>query len=163
MRNEVASRTREGGPMTVAELERLACEQRRVLLTIARRRARSEQDAEDAVQQALAIALTHHERIRPQNALAYVGVIAQHEASRLRRQAERLRSLDQPLHADSPATAHDLIAEERTVDPDALIDTRDALGDIKPDQARALIARALGWRYREICELSGAACVAAGC
>jgi RNA polymerase sigma factor (sigma-70 family) len=138
--------------MTAAELERLACEQRRLLLTIARRRARSDQDAEDAVQQALAIAFTHPEHIRPQTALAYVAVIAQHEASRLRRQAERLRSLDQPLHADSPATAHDLIAEDRTVDVDALIDARDALGQIKPDQARALIARALGWRYREICD-----------
>jgi DNA-directed RNA polymerase specialized sigma24 family protein len=138
--------------MTAAELERLAREQRRVLLTIARRRARTEQDAEDAVQQALAIAFTHRERIRPQTALAYVGVVAQHEAGRLRRQTERLRSLDQPLHADSPASAHDLIAEERTVDLDALIDIRDALVQIKPDQARALIARALGWRYREICD-----------
>jgi DNA-directed RNA polymerase specialized sigma24 family protein len=138
--------------MTAAELERLACEQRRLLLTIARRRARTDQDAEDAVQQALAIAFAHRERIRSQTALAYVAVIAQHEASRLRRQSERLRSLDQPLHADPPTSAHDLIAEEPTVDLDALIDVRDALGQIKPDQARALIARALGWRYRELCD-----------
>jgi RNA polymerase sigma factor (sigma-70 family) len=136
--------------MTAAELERLVAEQRRLLLMIARRRAGSDQDAEDAVQQALAIAFTHRERIRPQTALAYIGVVAQHEASRLRRQTERLRSLDQPLHADSPTNAHDLIAEDRTMDLDALIDARDALGQIKPDEARALMARALGWRYREI-------------
>jgi DNA-directed RNA polymerase specialized sigma24 family protein len=138
--------------MTAAELERLACEQRRLLLAIARRRARTHQDAEDAVQQALAIAFRHRERIAPQSALAYVGVIAQHEASRLRRQTERLRSLDEPLHADSPTSAHELIADDRTTDLDALIDARDALGQIKPDQARALMARALGWRYREICD-----------
>ena len=143
---------REGGRMTAAELERLAREQRRVLLAFARRRARNHEDAEDAVQQALTIAFTHRQRIRPQNAVAYVGVIAQHEASRLRRQTERVLTLDRPLHGDSPTTGRDLIAEHRTVDLDALIDTRDALGQIKPDEARALMARALGWRYLEICD-----------
>ena len=138
--------------MTAAELERLAREQRPVLLAFARRRARNREDAEDAVQQALTIAFTHRKRIRPQNAVAYVGVIAQHEASRLRRQTERVWPLDRPLHGDSPTTGRDLIAEHRTVDLDALIDTRDALGQIKPDEARALMARALGWRYLEICD-----------
>jgi DNA-directed RNA polymerase specialized sigma24 family protein len=138
--------------MTAIELERLAREKRRMLLTIARPRVGTDQDAEDAVQEALVIAFTHRERIRPQTALAYVAVVAQHEASRLRRQTERLQSLDEPLYTDSPATGHDVLAEERAVDLNALIDTRGALGQIKPDQARALFARALGWRYREICD-----------
>jgi DNA-directed RNA polymerase specialized sigma24 family protein len=138
--------------MTTIELERLAREKRRMLLTIARRRAGTDQDAEDAVQEALVIAFTHRDRIRTQTALAYVAVVAQHEASRLRRQTERLLSLDRPLHIDTPTSAHDLVADDRTVDLDALIDTRNALDQIKPDQARALFARALGWRYREICD-----------
>src|SRR5688500_19198822 len=118
--------------MTAAELERLAREQRRLLLTIARRRAYTDQDAEDAVQQALAIAFAHRERIRSQNALAYIGVVAQHEASRLRRQAERLWSLDEPLRANSPTSAHNVIGEDRTVDVDALSHARDALAAITP-------------------------------
>jgi DNA-directed RNA polymerase specialized sigma24 family protein len=117
--------------MTVAELERLACEKRRVLLTIVRRRARTDQDAEDAVQEALVIAFTHRDRIRPQTALAYVAVVAQHEASRLRRQSERLLSLDQPVHAESPTSAHDLVADDRTVDLNARIDTREALNQAR--------------------------------
>ena len=79
-------------------------------------------------------------------------MIAQHEASRLRRQTERFLSLDQPLYANSPTNGHDLIAEDRTTDLDALIDARDALRRIKPDEARALLALAVGWRYREICD-----------
>ena len=54
--------------------------------------------------------------------------------------------------ADSPTSTHDLLADDRTTDLDVLIDARDALAQIKPDQARALIARALGLRYREICD-----------
>ena len=138
--------------MTVAELERFAREQRGVLLMLARRRATTEHDAEDAVQEALMIAFTHRERIRTHAALAYVAVVAQHEASRLGRRTERLRSLDQPLRPDSPTSAHELIADDRATDVDALIDVRDALRQIKPDEARALMARALGWRYCEICD-----------
>jgi DNA-directed RNA polymerase specialized sigma24 family protein len=137
--------------MTAAELELLACEQRHVLLTIARRRARTEQDAEDAVQQALAIAFTHRERIRPQTAVAYVGVIAQHEASRLRRLSDGLVSLDQPV-ASGQASRHDALPDDRQADRDAVIDALTALRRAKRDHARALIARALGWRYREICD-----------
>lgn len=104
------------------------------------------------MQEALAIAFEHCARIRSQTALAYLGVVAQHEASRLRRQSERLLSLDQPLRHDGPVSAHELVADRRTADLDAVLDALDALRLIKPDQARALIARALGWRYREICD-----------
>jgi len=62
--------------MTTAELERLTREQRPRLLAAARRRARTRADAEDAVQEALVIAFTNRERIRPQSAIAYIAVIA---------------------------------------------------------------------------------------
>jgi DNA-directed RNA polymerase specialized sigma24 family protein len=137
--------------MTAAELERLAREQRHVLLACARQRARTSEDAEDAVQQALTIAFAIRERIRPRSAVAYIAVIAQHEASRLGRLSDGLVSLDQPV-ASGQATRHDALPDHREADRDAVIDALSALRRAKPDQARALIARALGWRYREICD-----------
>src|SRR4051812_32120241 len=114
-----APTTFAGREMTAAELERLAREQRGVLLALARRRARSRQDAEDAVQEALVIAFTHRERIRSQTAIAYVAVVAQHEASRLRRQSERLTSLDQ-APGGSGLLRHELVPDRRTPDADAV-------------------------------------------
>src|SRR3954452_5005573 len=107
-----------GHEMTAAELERLAREQRGVLLAFARRRARTRQDAEDAVQEALVIAFRHRQRIRSQTAVAYVAVVAEHEASRLRRQS-------------------DLVADARAADPDAVMDALAGLRAIKPDEARS--------------------------
>jgi len=78
-------------------------------------------------------------------------VVAQHEASRLRRQSERLTSLDQ-APAGSGLLRHELVADARTADADAVIDALAGLRAIKPDEARALMARAVGWRYREICD-----------
>jgi DNA-directed RNA polymerase specialized sigma24 family protein len=141
--------------VTTAELERLAREQRPALLACARRRARTNEDAEDAVQQALAIALGVRERIRAETAVAYISVIARHEAIRLSEERDRHRSLDQPLSANGRGNPHDVLADPRRVDVDAVIDALAALRDAKPDHARAMMARTLGWRYAEICEAFG--------
>jgi Sigma-70 region 2 len=69
------------------------------LLHAARHRCSRPQDAEDAVQEALRIALERRATIRPATAFAYVATIAMHESSRLRRLAERTRSLDAPIDA----------------------------------------------------------------
>ena len=141
--------------MTAAELERLAREQRGLLLAMAQRRARTRADAEDAVQEALAIAFAVRERIRAPTALAYIAVIAQHEASRLRRHADRCWSLDEPVPGTDGAGAYEVLADPRQVDPDAALDVLSALRHAKPDHARALLARMLGWRYHEICDAFG--------
>src|SRR3954453_20513933 len=138
--------------MTAAELERLARDQWPRLLAVARRHARTRADAEDAVQEALAIAFAIRERIRPQSATAYIAVIAKHEASRLGRRFDGLRSLDQPVPGTDGARAIDLLADHRQPDRDAVIDALSSLRRAKPDHARALMARALGWPYREICD-----------
>ena len=138
--------------MTAAELERLAREQRGLLLAMAQRRARTRADAEDAVQEALAIAFAVRERIRVSTAVAYIAVIAQHEASRLRRHADRLRSLDRLVPGAGGASAVDLLADARQPNPDAVLDALDGLRHAKPDHARALLARMVGLDYREICD-----------
>jgi RNA polymerase sigma factor (sigma-70 family) len=139
--------------MTARELERIAREKRRVLLAVAGRRARSHDDAEDAVQEALTTALATRERIRSETAVAYVAVTARHAAQHLHRQAQRTDSLDEP--AAGGASRHELIADPHQADLDERLDTIAALRTLKPDQARALAARALGFSYREIADALG--------
>ena len=140
--------------LSVASLERLARERRRALLAAAHLRCSRPQDAEDAVQEALRIALERRTTIRPATAFAYVATIAMHESSRLRRLAERARSLDTPVGAAEARRRLDGKAAV-TQDLDAAIDALDVLGELKPDHARALMARALGWSYAEIGEAFG--------
>ena len=140
--------------LSVAALERLARERRRALLHAAAHRSRSAQDAEDAVQEALRIAFERRASIRPATAFAYVAVIAMHEAGRLRRIAERTRSLDAPAHTQEPlALVECQPAPARDVD--AVLDALAGLRAVKPDEARALMARALGWPYAEIADAFG--------
>jgi DNA-directed RNA polymerase specialized sigma24 family protein len=139
--------------MTGAELERLAREQRARLLCVARRRARTREDAEDAVQEALTIAYAVRERIRPETALGYISVTARHEALRLRRHARQTASLDEPTAGW--AGRHETLADPRRTDHDAVLDALDGLQGLTRDQARALMARALGWRYEEIAAAFG--------
>src|SRR5204862_1129763 len=89
----------DGPGLSVAALERLARERRRALLAAARQRCSRPQDAEDAVQEALRIALERRATIYPATAFAYVATVAMHESSRLRRGAERTRSPDAPTGA----------------------------------------------------------------
>ena len=140
--------------LSVAALERLARERRRALLHAAAHRSRCAQDAEDAVQEALRIAFERRASIRPATAFAYIAVIAMHEASRLARIVERTRSLDAPAHTqEPPALVECQPAPARDVD--AVLDALDGLRAVKPDEARALMARALGWRYAEIADAFG--------
>jgi DNA-directed RNA polymerase specialized sigma24 family protein len=141
--------------VTAAELERLAREHWPRLVAFAQRRCRSRDDAEDAAQEALVIAFRVRDRIRPQTAVGYLCVIALHEAIRLQRHAGRLRSLDQPIPDTGGLCPVDLIVDPRQPDREAVIDIVDWLRDAKPDHARALCARTLGWRYLEICEVFG--------
>ena len=142
-----------GGGMTARELERLVRAQRPALVAVARRRAGTREAAEDAVQEALTIAFRNRERIRPETALGYIHVIARHEAGRLRRRTVPTVSLDAPT--PSGISRHELVADRRAVDHDAVLDALAALPEIKRDQARALAARMLGWRYMEIADAFG--------
>jgi DNA-directed RNA polymerase specialized sigma24 family protein len=139
--------------VTAQELERLAREQRATLIAAARRRCRTREDAEDAVQQALAILFVNRARIRRETALGYLCVTASHEALRLHREAREADSLDQLGAAG--ISGHELIGDPRRPVPEELLDTLAALRTLKRDQARALVARGLGWRYQEIAAAFG--------
>jgi DNA-directed RNA polymerase specialized sigma24 family protein len=139
--------------MTARELERLVRAQRGTLVTVTRRAAGTREAAEDAVQEALTIAFVNRARIRPETALGYIAVTARHEAGRLRRPPARTESLDAPTR--SGISRHELVADRRAVDHDAVLDALGALRELKREQARALAARMLGWRYLEIADAFG--------
>ena len=53
------------------------------------------------------------------------------------------------------ASRHELIADPRQADVDGRLDTIAGLRALKPDEARALAARMLGFSYREIADTFG--------
>jgi DNA-directed RNA polymerase specialized sigma24 family protein len=118
--------------MSAEELERLARDQWPRLLALARRHARTRADAEDAVQEAFAIAFAVRARIRPQTAVGYLAVIARHEASRLGRRTDGVWSLDRTLPGTDGLSALDLVADHRHPDRDAVIDALTACGRPNP-------------------------------
>ena len=140
--------------MTAAEFERLARVHRPALLALARRRVATYEDAEDIVQQALANAFEVRERIRAPTGLPYLRAIARNEALRHGRHVKPL-SLDQPMPGTDTASVYEILADPRRRDVDGELDVLAGLRAAKPDHARALIARMLGWRYREICDAFG--------
>jgi DNA-directed RNA polymerase specialized sigma24 family protein len=140
--------------LSAAAFERIARERRGALLHAARRGTHCREDAEDAVQEALARAFERRRAIRPATAFAYIAVIAIHEATRLRRLAARCDSLDVPVCADCPAPLVEC-RPAREQDLDGLLDALDGLRAVKPDEARAVMARALGWPYAHICDAFG--------
>jgi len=115
--------------------------------------ARSHADAEDAVQEALATAFASRERIRSETAVNYIAVTARHAALQHRQRADRTCSLDQPVAGQ--ASRHELIADPLQADVDGRLDTIAGLRALKPDEARALAARMLGFSYREIADTFG--------
>ena len=139
--------------MTARELERIARQHGTRLLAVAGRRSRSRPDAEDAVQEALATAFASRERIRSETAVSYIAVTARHAALQQRQRADRTRSLDEP--AAGQASRHELIADPLQADVDGRLDTIAGLRALKPDEARALAARMLGFSYREIADTFG--------
>jgi DNA-directed RNA polymerase specialized sigma24 family protein len=102
--------------------------------------------------------------------VAWLITVAVHEAWRL----QERRAQEMPLgpyarpvmhddDAPEPIDAFAVDVETRAVDRAQHPADVEAFLTLKPRERQALYLKALGYRYTEICELSGAACVAAGC
>jgi RNA polymerase sigma factor (sigma-70 family) len=102
---------------------------------------------EDACASAWAIAWAHRDRIPEENPMGWLVVVARNEAFALIRRRGRERYGEPP--ADQPAESHD---------PELAFRAReqlDLLSRLSPNQRLALGLRAAGYRYDEICELTG--------
>jgi RNA polymerase sigma factor (sigma-70 family) len=124
------------------------------LMSVARRYSACVEDAEDAYQRAVEILLTRAPSTDPAELLPWMKTVVKHEAFAVGRQRARhgtpseLEKIE-PLVglAASPAE----LAERR----DRLRLGAEALRRLKPQEVRALLLRAEGLSYREICAATG--------
>ena len=124
------------------------------ILATARRYAATPEDAEDAYQRGLEILLTKAPTTREEDLVPWLKTVVKHEAFALRRQRERHSPVTDDGHLSDrptpPAITHDQAERLETLSQGA-----EALARLKPHEIRALVLKAEGYSYREICELTG--------
>lgn len=120
-------------------------------LRVARRFTDNGEDALDAYGRALVQLVRHRARLRPVTVQAWLMEVVRREALAVREQRRRLVPVDEETlvalgHAAGPS------AEERVLDLDVAARATEALGALKPDEARALTLQAAGLSYADIAE-----------
>jgi RNA polymerase sigma factor (sigma-70 family) len=124
------------------------------ILATARRYAATPEDAEDAYQRGLEILLTKAPTTSEDDLVPWLKTVVKHEAFALRRHRERHAPVtdDGELgERGTPAAAtHDQAERYENLRQGA-----EALGQLKPQEIRALLLRAEGYSYAEICEITG--------
>src|SRR5919106_2042364 len=136
-----------------AALELLARHGAQILAT-ARRYAATPEDAEDAYQRGLEILLTKAPTTSEEDLVPWLKTVVKHEAFALRRHRERHAPVtdDGELgERGSPAAA----THEQAERYEDLRQGAEALAQLKPQEIRALLLRAEGYSYAEICEITG--------
>jgi RNA polymerase sigma factor (sigma-70 family) len=128
----------------------------------ARRYSICAEDAEDAYQRALEIALTKGPTDRPSELIRWTQTVTKHEALAIRRNRERLLAArPAPAREDDGVDWLALIpapgAEpgSETERREAIAQSREALRTLKPQELRALTLLAEGYSYAEISEITG--------
>jgi RNA polymerase sigma factor (sigma-70 family) len=124
------------------------------ILATARRYAATPEDAEDAYQRGLEILLTKAPTTSEDDLVPWLKTVVKHEAFALRRHRERHAPItdDGELgERGTPAAATHDQAERY----EHLRQGAEALGQLKPQEIRALLLRAEGYSYAEICEITG--------
>ncbi len=147
-------RTRpERAEIDAAALELIARHGAQILAT-ARRYAATPEDAEDACQRGLEILLTKAPSTSEDELIPWLKTVVKHEAFALRRQRERHSPVtDDGELRDRPAPA--AVTHEQAERLERLRQGAEALGHLKPHEIRALVLKAEGFSYREICAMTG--------
>jgi RNA polymerase sigma factor (sigma-70 family) len=136
-----------------AALELLARHGAQILAT-ARRYAATPEDAEDACQRGLEILLTKAPSTSEEELIPWLKTVVKHEAFALRRQRERHSPVtDDGELRDRPAPT--AVTHEQAERLERLRQGAEALGHLKPHEIRALVLKAEGFSYREICAMTG--------
>jgi RNA polymerase sigma factor (sigma-70 family) len=124
------------------------------VLATARRYAATLEDADDAYQRGLEILLTKAPTTSEDELVPWLKTVVKHEAFALRRH----RARHAPVTDDgelgergTPAAATHDQAEQY----ERLRQGAEALAQLKPQEIRALLLRAEGYSYAEICEITG--------
>jgi RNA polymerase sigma factor (sigma-70 family) len=124
------------------------------MLAVARRYSLCADDAHDACQRALEILLRRADSLDPEGAPAWLRTVVKHEALAIRAARRRIVG---PAEVDLDGTeARELEpAHERAVDGERMGRWAEALARLKPQEVRALVLKARGYSYNEICEITG--------
>src|SRR5215217_5394770 len=124
------------------------------ILATARRYAATPEDAEDACQRGLEILLTKAPNTSEEELIPWLKTVVKHEAFAMRRQRERHSPVtDDGELRDRPAPA--AVTHEQAERLERLRQGAEALGHMKPHEIRALVLKAEGFSYREICAMTG--------
>ena len=141
------------GELDEAALELLARHGAQILAT-ARRYAATPEDAEDAYQRGLEILLTKAPTTSEAELVPWLKTVVKHEAFALRRQRERHAPVtDDGDLGDRGGTA--AATHEQAERYERLRQGAEALRQLKPQEIRALLLKAEGYSYAEICEITG--------
>jgi len=141
------------GEIDAAALGLLARHGTQILAT-ARRYSATPEDAEDAYQRGIEILLTKAPSTREEELIPWLKTVVKHEAFALRRQRERHSPVtDDGELRDRPAPA--AVTHEQAERLERLRQGAEALGHLKPHEIRALVLKAEGFSYREICAMTG--------
>ena len=141
------------GEIDAAALGLLARHGAQILAT-ARRYAATPEDAEDAFQRGLEILLTKAPSTREDELIPWLKTVVKHEAFALRRQRDRHSPVtDDGELRDRPAPT--AVTHEQAERLERLRQGAEALGHLKPNEIRALVLKAEGFSYREICAMTG--------
>lgn len=123
------------------------------ILATARRYAATPEDAEDAYQRGIEILLTKAPSTREEELIPWLKTVVKHEAFALRRQRDRHSPVtDDGELRDRAAAA---VTHEQAERLERLRQGAEALGHLKPHEIRALVLKAEGFSYREICSITG--------
>jgi RNA polymerase sigma factor (sigma-70 family) len=124
------------------------------LLALARRHSLCADDAHDAYQRATEIFLRRADSLEPATAAGWLRTVVKHEAMAVRASRQAAVSRDEP---DLDLQVADALpsAEERAAAFERLAHAAEALGRLKPQETRALLLRAEGHSYEEICAITG--------
>jgi RNA polymerase sigma factor (sigma-70 family) len=140
------------GEIDAAALELIARHGAQILAT-ARRYAATPEDAEDAYQRGIEILLTKAPSTSEDELIPWLKTVVKHEAFALRRQRERHSPVtDDGELRDRPAAA---VTHEQAERLERLRQGAEALTQLKPHEVRALVLKAEGFSYREICAMTG--------
>jgi len=125
----------------------------------ARRFSLDAEDAEDAYQRALEIALTKAPTTDPRELIRWTQTVTKHEALAVRESRERLLGSRRPRE-DAPDPLASIPAEgggpgEQAERREDIARSREALRALKPAELRALSLLASGYSYAEIGEITG--------
>ena len=141
------------GEIDEAALELLSRHGPQILGT-ARRYAVTPEDAEDAYQRALEILLTKAPTTTEAELVPWLKTVVKHEAFALRRQRERHSPVTDDGELGERA-APNAVTPDQAERLEQLRQGAEALGELKPQEVRALLLKAEGYSYKQICELTG--------